>query len=67
MRGQHVHVKVWQPDWTWLTLRGNVHYHLEGVGFGMLFSELADEAAAALGHLIENRAAGDGGVGADAD
>ena len=64
-RGQSIHVKVWQADWKWLHLRGTVHYHLEGVGFGMLFSDLGEEAAAAIGRLIENRAARDEDAGED--
>ena len=51
-RGQSIHVKVWQADWKWLPLRGTVHYHLEGVGFGMLFTDLDEETAAAIKRLV---------------
>lgn len=51
-RGQSIHVKVWQADWKWLPLRGTVHYHLEGVGFGMLFTDLDEEAADAVRRLV---------------
>lgn len=50
-RGQSIHVKVWQADWKWLPLRGTVHYHLEGVGFGMLFEDLGEEATDAIKRL----------------
>lgn len=51
-RGQSIHVKVWQADWKWLHLRGTVHYHMEGVGFGMLFTDLDEEAADAVRQLV---------------
>lgn len=68
-----MHVKVWQQDWTGMPLRGVVNYHLEGVGFGMLFANLDPEAAAAIRRLVEAggaagqaEAEGEAG-GADAD
>ena len=40
IEGQSLHVRVWTPENCWLRLSGRVKYHMERVGFGVVFHEL---------------------------
>jgi hypothetical protein len=53
MEGQDLHVRVWVPENRWLRLSGRVKYHMERVGFGVVFDELPEEQAAELARLVE--------------
>ena len=51
--GQDLHVRVWTPENRWLRLCGRVKYHMERVGFGLIFQDLSDEQLADLSRLVE--------------
>lgn len=51
-RGMEMHVKLWLPEQRWLLLRGAVLYHMEKIGFGILFRDLAPDDAATIDALI---------------
>ena len=53
IEGQNLHVRVWMPDNRWLRLSGRVKYHMERVGFGVIFHELPEEQLADLSRLVE--------------
>jgi hypothetical protein len=53
IEGQSLHVRVWTPENRWLRLSGRVKYHMERVGFGVVFHELSEEQTAGLSVLIE--------------
>ena len=53
IEGQSLHVRVWMPDNRWLRLSGRVKYHMERVGFGVVFHELSEEQLADLSRLVE--------------
>jgi hypothetical protein len=53
MEGQSLHVRVWMPDRRWLRLSGKVKYHMDRVGFGVIFHDLTDEQTADLARLVE--------------
>ena len=53
IEGQSLHVRVWTPENCWLRLSGRVKYHMERVGFGVVFEELAEEQLAELSRLVE--------------
>ena len=53
MEGQLLHVRVWMPDRRWLRLSGKVKYHMDRVGFGVIFHDLTDEQTADLARLVE--------------
>ena len=53
IEGQSLHVRVWTPENRWLRLTGRVKYHMERVGFGVIFEDLSDEQLAELSHLVE--------------
>ncbi len=52
--GQTIFVNCWLPERRWLMLRGEVIYHLEKIGFGLIFTELNDEQKQAVASLIEH-------------
>ena len=52
--GQEIFVRVWMPEKCWLRLSGRVKYHMERVGFGVIFDELSDERAGDLASLIDS-------------
>jgi len=54
MEGQSLYVRVWMPDRRWLRLSGKVKYHMDRVGFGVIFHDLTDEQAADLARLVED-------------
>jgi hypothetical protein len=53
MESQSLFVRVWMPDNRWLRLSGKVKYHMDKVGFGLIFDELTEEQFAELNGLIE--------------
>src|SRR5215212_5515257 len=53
IEGQSLHVRVWTPENRWLRLSGRVKYHMERVGFGVVFHELAEDQLLALSRLVE--------------
>src|ERR1043165_5501714 len=53
IKGQGLFVRVWTPEQRWLRLRGKVKYHMERVGFGVIFQELSEEQLSDLAGLIE--------------
>jgi hypothetical protein len=53
IEGQDLHVRVWTPENRWLRLTGRVKYHMERVGFGVVFQDLSDEQLADLSRLVE--------------
>ena len=53
IEGQSLHIRVWTPENCWLRLSGRVKYHMERVGFGVVFHDLSDEQLADLSHLVE--------------
>src|SRR5215203_5956746 len=53
IEGQDLHVRVWTPENCWLRLSGRVKYHMERVGFGVVFQELTEDQLADLSRLVE--------------
>ena len=53
IEGQHIHVRVWTPENRWLRLAGRVKYHMERVGFGVVFHELSEQQLSDLSRLVE--------------
>jgi len=53
IEGQSLHVRVWTPEQRWLRLSGRVKYHMERVGFGVIFHDLTEEQVTGLSVLIE--------------
>ena len=53
IEGQSLHVRVWTPENCWLRLTGRVKYHMERVGFGVVFHELSDQQLLDLSGLVE--------------
>jgi hypothetical protein len=53
MEGQVLHVRVWMPENRWLRLGGKVKYHMDRVGFGVIFHDLTEEQSADLARLVE--------------
>ena len=53
IEGQNLHVRVWTPENCWLRLSGRVKYHMERVGFGVVFQDLTEEQLAELSRLVE--------------
>ncbi len=53
IEGQSLHVRVWTPENCWLRLSGRVKYHMERVGFGVVFQERSEAQLAELSRLVE--------------
>jgi hypothetical protein len=53
IEGQSLHVRVWTPEHCWLRLTGRVKYHMERVGFGVVFHDLSEQQLADLSRLVE--------------
>src|SRR5215211_8297312 len=53
IEGQNLHVRVWAPENRWLRLTGRVKYHMERVGFGVIFQGLSEDQLADLSRLVE--------------
>jgi len=54
MEGQVLYVRVWVPENRWLRLSGKVKYHMDRVGFGVIFHDLTEEQSADLARLVED-------------
>ena len=52
-QGQDLFVRGWMPEKRWLRLSGRVKYHMDLVGFGVIFHELPEEQAHDLTGLID--------------
>ena len=53
IEGQSLYVRVWTPENRWLRLTGRVKYHMERVGFGVVFQDLTEEQLSDLARLVE--------------
>src|SRR5215211_7789709 len=53
IEGQSLHVRVWTPENCWLRLSGRVKYHMERVGFGVVFQGLSEDQVVELSRLVE--------------
>jgi hypothetical protein len=53
IEGQILHVRVWTPENCWLRLSGRVKYHMERVGFGVVFHDLSEDQLSDLSRLVE--------------
>ena len=53
IEGQTIHVRVWAPENRWLRLSGRVKYHMERVGFGVVFHDLSEDQLSGLSRLVE--------------
>jgi hypothetical protein len=53
IKGQDLFVRVWTPENRWLRLSGKVKYHMDKVGFGVIFQGLSEEQLSDLAELIE--------------
>ncbi len=53
IENQTLHVRVWTPENRWLRLSGRVKYHMERVGFGLVFQGLTEEQLSELSDLVE--------------
>ena len=53
IEGQSLHVRVWMPENRWLRLSGRVKYHMERVGFGVVFHDLSEDQLVELSRLVE--------------
>ena len=53
IEGQSLHVRVWTPENRWLRLSGRVKYHMERVGFGVVFQDLSEDQLSDLSRLVE--------------
>lgn len=59
IKGQVIYLRLWLPEhlWLsgnrWLSLQGEVSYHMENVGFGLYFADLPKEIEAQLQSLME--------------
>jgi hypothetical protein len=53
IEGQTLHLRVWTPENRWLRLSGRVKYHMERVGFGVVFQGLSEDQLADLSTLVE--------------
>ncbi|HZT57792.1 MAG TPA: hypothetical protein VFA21_04115 [Pyrinomonadaceae bacterium] len=51
--GQPLFLRVWTNDDRWLRLRGTVKYHMEMVGFSLVFGGLEEEDAGGLAALVD--------------
>jgi hypothetical protein len=52
--GQTIFVNCWLPERRWLMLCGTVSYHIEKIGFGLVFTNLNDEQSESISALIEH-------------
>lgn len=51
-KGQKMYLRLWLPEERWLRLQGEILYHLEAIGFGILFSEVGAEDESILQDLV---------------
>lgn len=48
-----MYIRLWTDSKGWLPLQGTVRYHLEAIGFGLIFEDLSPEDESAITDLIE--------------
>jgi hypothetical protein len=48
-----MYIRLWIDSRGWLPLQGTVRYHLEAIGFGLVFVDLTPEDESAINELIE--------------
>ncbi len=53
IEGQSLHLRVWTPENRWLRLTGRVKYHMERVGFGVVFDPLSEQQRSDLSRVVE--------------
>lgn len=51
---QTVFINCWLPERRWMMLRGTVIYHIDKIGFGMIFIEMNGEEQETIHSLIEH-------------
>lgn len=51
--GQTIFVNCWLPERRWMMFSGTVIYHLDKIGFGMLFTDFNEEQKQAVAALME--------------
>ena len=47
-----MYLRLWLPEERWLRLQGEIIYHLESIGFGIIFSEVGAEDETILKDLV---------------
>ena len=52
--GQTVFVNCWLPDRRWMMFSGTVIYHIEKIGFGLVFANLNEEQQETIASLVEH-------------
>jgi hypothetical protein len=55
-KGQNIYLRLWLPEERWLRLQGEILYHLEAIGFGILFTDVGAEDERILKELFEKAA-----------
>ena len=55
-KGQKIYLRLWLPEERWLRLSGEVLYHLESIGFGLLFTDVSPEDEIVLRELVDRAA-----------
>ena len=48
-----MYIRLWIGSQGWLPLQGTVRYHMEKIGFGLVFEDLNPEDESAIKELIE--------------
>jgi hypothetical protein len=51
-KGQKMYLRLWLPEERWLRLQGEILYHLEEIGFGILFIDVGAEEESILRDLV---------------
>ena len=51
-KGQKMYLRLWLPEERWLRLQGEILYHLEEIGFGILFTDVGAEDESILRELV---------------
>lgn len=49
-----MYIRLWTDSQGWLPLQGTVRYHMEAIGFGLIFEDLTPEDENAINALIEH-------------
>ena len=49
-----MYIRLWVDSQGWLPLQGTVRYHMEAIGFGLVFEDLTPEDESAIHELIEH-------------
>lgn len=54
-----MHIRLWLPAERWLPLHGTVLYHLDHIGFGLLFTDVSPDDESILNMLVERSTKGE--------